>query len=538
MSPRDSSFRPSFPGRVAEPKIQGIEYDDWIPVCAGMTVWTTAMSKLFVVGVLAALTGCSLSPEYKTPEFDVTTPYKEAAALPEAERGLWKEAQPSEHVARGEWWHVFQDETLNALEAQALEANAQLQAAAARLARARAIVGIARADQLPQISGGFGPARQRPSAAALGLPDGTDMSPTTVWRAPVFASYEVDLFGRIGDGVQAARSDAESAEASYRSFLLALQADVARLYFDLRATDAELTLLRDTLGLREQNADLTAERYEAGVTSELDVARARTELATTRSEAIALERRRGELEHALAVLVGKVPASFDLPIKGTNGEAGDGGLLAGAVPRIPAGLPSHLLERRPDITAAQRSLNAANARIGVARAAFFPVLNLTATGGFESNDLSDLFQWSSRTWLLGPLAGTILSTPIFTGGRNTANLDHAWAAYDESVALYRDTVLNAFADVEDALVGLRVLSSQAVANAEAIASARRATEIAQARYGAGAANYLEVIDAQRSHLAIERLTVQIEGARRTATVALIRALGGGWEAPASVAVRE
>ena len=487
------------------------------------------MHKTLTIALLSTtVAGCSLAPTLRTPAFEAPAQYKEAAALPAAERGMWKEAEPSEHVARGEWWHVFEDETLNALEAQALVANAQLQAAAARLAQARAIVGIARADQLPQVGGGFGPTRQRPSAAAVGLLDGADTSATTVWRAPLYASYEVDLFGRIGDGVDAARSDAESAEASYRSFLLALQADVARLYYDLRATDAELALLRDTLNLREQNADLTQKRYDAGVTSELDVARAKTELATTRSDAIALERRRGEIEHALAVLVGKVPATFDLPMQA---------LEKSAVPRIPAGLPSHLLERRPDVTAAQHSLAAANARIGVARAAFFPVLQLTASGGFESNDLSDLFQWSSRTWLLGPLAGTVLSAPIFSGGRNVANLDRTWAAYDESVALYRDAVLNAFADVEDALVGLRVLSAQAQANADAIASARRATAIAQARYSAGAANYLEVIDAQRSQLAIERLTVQIEGARRTATVALIRALGGGWETQARLAAR-
>ncbi|MBX6392604.1 MAG: efflux transporter outer membrane subunit, partial [Burkholderiales bacterium] len=208
------------------------------------------------------------------------------------------------------------------------------------------------------------------------------------------------------------------------------------------------------------------------------------------------------------------------------------------VPRIPAGLPSQLLERRPDVAAAERALAAANARIGVARAAFFPVLQLTASGGYESGSLSDLFRWSSRTWLLGPLAGTILNTPIFTGGRLSADLDRAWAEYDEAVGRYRQTVLAAFAEVEDALIGLRLLGAQARANADALEAARRATEIAEARYRAGAANYLEVIDAQRSELAIRRLAVQIEGERHTATVALVRALGGGWQTATPLAAND
>lgn len=485
------------------------------------------LSKRLGTSALVLLTGCSLAPTYEAPQYELPAQYKEATALPDAERGMWKEAEPAEHVARGEWWRVFEDPVLDDLQARAQVANAQLQAAAARVTQARAIAGITRADQLPQIGVGVGPSRQRPSAASLGLPDGADTSPQSVWRAQAFASYEVDLFGRVADGVAAARLDAESAEATYRSLLLVLQADVARLYYELRAADAELDLLRGTLGLREQNVELTQKRYDAGVTSELDLARAQTELETTRSEAIALERRRGELEHALAVLVGEVPANFNLAPQP----------MRTAVPRVPPGLPSHLLERRPDVAAAERTLAAANARIGVARGAFFPVLELTASGGYESGSLSNLFEWSSRTWLLGPLAGTMLNLPIFTGGRNTANLDRAWAEYDEAVALYRHTVLSAFADVEDALVALRVLGAQAIANADAVAAARRATAIAEARYRAGAANYLEVIDAQRSQLAIERLAVQIEGARHNATVALIRALGGGWEAGAPLAQR-
>lgn len=477
----------------------------------------------------SALTACSLAPAYKAPDIEVPQHFKEAAQLPQDQRGNWKEAQPAEDVARGQWWRVFQSEPLDALELQAQAANAQLQAAAARVRQARAIVGITNADRLPRVGAGFGPTRQKPNATTLGLPPGTEVQPFTVWQADLSASWEVDLFNRIGDSVRAASGDAQSAQATYQSLLLALQADVATLYFQVRATDSELAVLRGTVDLREQDVELTQKRYDAGAISELDLVRAKTELANTRSDLHALERQRAQLEHALAVLLGKAPADFTFGSQPFEAAAAPD--FVSSVPSIPAGLPSALLERRPDVAAAQQALIAANARIGVARAAFFPVLNLTASGGFASDELSNLFQWSSRTWALGPLAGTILSVPLFSGGRNTSNLDRSWAAYDEAVANYRDRVLNAFADVENSLSDLRTLDAQAHANAEALVSARRATAISDTRYRAGAVAYFEVIDAQRSQLAVERLTVQIEGARRAATVALIRALGGGWDTP-------
>ncbi|HKY01548.1 MAG TPA: efflux transporter outer membrane subunit, partial [Burkholderiales bacterium] len=403
--------------------------------------------------------------------------------------------------------------------------NPQLLAAAARLRQARAIVDVVNADRLPQVGAFAGVNRQKPTGALLNIPEEVDISPYNTWRAELGASWEVDLFGRIGDGVRAANSDANSSEANYRSLMLALQADVASIYFQLQASDVELALLRDTVGWREQNVDLTQKRFNAGASSELDLARAKTELSTTRSEMHALTRQRARLEHALAALLGKPPASFDLAPQ----------TLTATVPTIPPGLPSTLLERRPDVVAAQHSLIAANARIGVARAAFFPVLNLTASGGYASSELDDLFDWSSRTWVLGPLAGTMLTLPIFTGGRNSANLDRSWAEYDEAVANYRGRVLNAFADVEDGLSDLRTLNAQAESNTAALESSRRASSITDARYKAGAVSYFEVIDAQRSQLSIERLNVQIDGARRIATVALIRALGGGWDSPPKLA---
>jgi multidrug efflux system outer membrane protein len=451
------------------------------------------------------LAACSLAPTLERPAIETPAEFKQ---LTPEERGNWKTAQPAEAQPRGEWWRAFGDPQLDALEAEATAANQSLKVAAARVAQARALVGVVNAERSPRVDAGFGPSRIKPS----GEP------PSTVWRGLLTASYEVDLFGRVADSVAAARSDFEGVQAAYQSVQLALQADVAQTYFALRQADDELALLRDTLRLREDSVRLLQRRFDLGEINELDLSRARTELSTTRSDAIALERRRAQLEHALAVLLGRAPASFSLAPAP----------LAGAMPAIPAGLPSALLERRPDIAAASRAMAAANSRIGVAKAAFFPVLNLTATGGYESGELSDLFNWSSRTWALGPLFGTVLTLPVFDGGRNQANLERSYAVLEESVAGYRQQVLVAFAEVENSLVDVRTLDDQGQATREAVASAGRALAIAQARYRAGATGYLDVIDAQRSLLTVQRLETQIRGARAGSTVALIRALGGGW----------
>ncbi|TFV93025.1 efflux transporter outer membrane subunit, partial [Oxalobacteraceae bacterium OM1] len=323
------------------------------------------------------------------------------------------------------------------------------------------------------------------------------------------------LFGRVASNVGAAQADAAGSEATFRSVLLALQADVAQTYFRLRAADAELAFLNETVRLREENVRINQRRFDLGDIGELDLARAKTELSTTRADAIALERQRAQLEHALAVLLGKPPAAF---------SAESNPLLASNLPGIPAGLPSALLERRPDIAAAQRAMMAANARIGVAKAARFPLLRLTAAGGGESADLSDVFSWSSRTWLLGAVA----SLPLIDGGRNRSNIERSEAGLEESVAAYRQSVLTAFAEVEDNLVGLRTLAGQADAIDDAVASARRSAELAGKLYGAGRSSYLELLDAQRNLASAERTAVQLRGARATTTVALIRSLGGGW----------
>lgn len=468
--------------------------------------------------LLAALilSACA-APELKAPQIEVPVAYKEAAETADAaDASRWKPAQPAEAQPRGEWWKAFNDSALNQLIEEATAANPSLAAAAARVKQARALAGVAEADRIPSVGAGFGPQRARASALSLGLPQGTDVSPTTAWQGRLTASYEVDLFGRVAGNVNAAQADAAASEATYRSVLLALQADVAQTYFRLRATDAELAFLNETVRLRDENVRINQRRYELGDVGELDVARARTELATTQAEAIALERQRAQLEHALAVLLGKPASAFDAPSKPLLDTA--------ALPRIPAGLPSALLERRPDIAAAQRAMMAANARIGSARAAVFPALRLTGAGGYESEDLSDLFRWSSRTWVVGAL----LSLPIIDGGRNRNNIARTEAALEESVADYRQRVLGAFAEVEDNLAGLRTLAGQARAIDDAVASARRSAELADKLYRAGRSSYLDLLDAQRNLANVERSAVQLRGARATTTVALIRSLGGGW----------
>jgi outer membrane protein, multidrug efflux system len=439
--------------------------------------------------------------------------FKEDAA---GEAARWKPAQPAEAQARGEWWKVFGDSELNKLIDEATAANANLAAAAARVKQARALAGISEADRIPQIGAAFGAQRGRASDVSLVLPQGTPVRPVTAWQGKLTASYEVDLFGRVANNVSAAQADAAASEATYRSVLLALQADVAQTYFRERALDAELALLNETVRLREENVRINQRRYDLGDLGELDLARAKTELSTTRSDAIALERQRAQLEHALAVLLGKPAAAFSLDSNPL--------MASTALPGIPAGLPSALLERRPDIAAAQRAMIAANARIGVAKSAMFPALRLTAAGGGESEELSDLFKWSSRSWLLGAL----MSLPIIDGGRNRAGIARSEAALEESVAAYRQNVLTAFAEVEDNLAGLRTLAGQAQAIDDAVASARRSAQLANTLFEAGRSGYLDVLDAQRNLATVQRNAVQLRGQRATTTVALIRSLGGGW----------
>lgn len=504
---------------------------------------STQMNKLQMIAkgvapVLAALlmTACA-APEFKQPAMEVPAAFKESqAAVPSeiathvqtaADGSTWKQAQAAEAQPRGEWWLAFNDTALNELIAEATRANANLAVAAARVKQARAIAGVAEADRIPQVGANVGAQRQRQSATSLGLPDGTPVRPGNVYSANLSASYEVDLFGRVSSNVAAARNDAASVEATYRSVLLSVQADVAQTYFRLRATDAELETLNRTVQTREEDVKVNQRRFDLGDIGEFDLSRAKTELATVRSEAIGLQRQRVTTEHALAVLLGKPAASYSAgasPLDGTS-----------LLPAIPAGLPSSLLERRPDIAAAQRTMEAANARIGVARAAMFPALTLSGTGGYSAADtVSNVFQWSSRSWLLGAL----MSMPIIDGGRNKANITRSEGALEESVGTYRQQVLVAFAEVEDNLAGLRILAGQTAQMEAALVTARRSADLAQKLYTAGRSSYLDLLDSQRNLAAVERSAVQLRGTRAVTTVALIRALGGGWDSPTAQTVAQ
>jgi len=478
------------------------------------------LSALAAALILAA---CA-APEFKQPQIDVPTAFKEASQPQLAADGTrWQQAKPAEAQPRGEWWLAFNDSTLNQLIAEATQANANLAVAAARVKQARAIAGIAQADRIPQIGVSAGATRERESPLALDLPQGTHVPPANLYQANLTASYEVDLFGRVSSNVAAARSDEAASEAQYRSVLLSLQADVAQTYFRLRETDAELDTLNETVKLREESVRVNQRRYDLGDLGEFDLSRAKTELATARAEAVGLQQQRVTNEHALAVLLGK-PAS--------NYNAEHNPLKDGSVfPSIPTGLPSALLERRPDIAIAQKNMEAANARIGVARAAMFPAINLNAGAGGMANTFPDVFQWSNRSWLLGAL----LNLPVIDGGRNKANIERSKAALEEAVASYRQNTLAAFAEVEDNLAGLRILAGQSEQIDAAVVSAQRSTQLAQQLYDAGRSSYLDLLDAQRNLATVQRNAVQLRGARAVTTVALVRSLGGGWDGSGSAA---
>jgi multidrug efflux system outer membrane protein len=483
--------------------------------------------------VLAALllSACA-APAFKQPAVSTPAAFKEAqvltpAASPETVRSAadgttWKLAQPAESQPRGEWWKAFNDTRLDGLIAQATASNQNLTVAAARVKEARAIAGIAEADRIPQVGVGIGAQRAQSAPLEAGVTPGSRISPVTSYKANLSASYEVDLFGRVSSNVAAARGDAGAVEATYRSVLLSLQADVAQTYFRLRSLDAELATVNQTVRLREESVRVTGRRFALGDIGEFDLSRAKTELSTARAEAIGLQRQRATAEHALAVLLGQPASNF--------GAASDPLEATASLPLIPAGLPSALLERRPDIASAQRTMEAANARIGVARSAMFPALSIGANGGGVAGTFADVFKWSSRSWLLG----AALSMPLIDGGRNRSNVVRSEASLEEAVGSYRQSVLVAFAEVEDNLAGLRVLAGQGAEIEQALTSARRSADLAQKLYDAGRSGYLEYLDAQRNLATVERTAVQLRGDRAVTTVALIRALGGGWDAaPAS-----
>jgi multidrug efflux system outer membrane protein len=463
-------------------------------------------SLLFLAAGGASAALPAVGPDYSRPSTAAPNAWRDAD-----NPDVWKVAVPADAFARGEWWKVFSDPALDELEGRVQIANQDLRAAAARVEQSRAAAGLARGAYWPQIAADASVVRERTSATTENkFPE----PQTTTYRIPLLAAWEIDLFGRVRRLNESARAEANASAAAFETIRLALTADVAVNYFSLRAVDRELALLHDTVALRRRALDLVNARVASGTAADFDTARAETELATAEAETAALAKRQAALQNALAVLVGEPAGSLVLPAM----------TFVPTPPSIPAGLPSELLERRPDVAAAERSLAAANARIGVAKAAFFPAISLTGGAGYASGEIDRLFDAGSRLWSIGPR----LYLPIFQGGRNRANLKRSRAAYDEAVANFRQQVLIAFREVQDALTATRLLAEQGAAQDRALASAKRAAGLAQVRYDAGLVSYLEVIDVQRTALATERAAVQLAAQRVNTSVALIKSLGGGW----------
>jgi multidrug efflux system outer membrane protein len=463
--------------------------------------------RLLAAGALALAAGCAVGPDYRRPEAKAPEAYSEA--------GPWKVAEPKDSLPRAGWWTVFHDPVLDGLETGAVAASPTLRAALARYDEALAAARATRGSLYPSLSANPSASRERYSANRQSEYPATTFSYTTnSFDLPLDLSYEVDLFGAARRAVEGARAAAESQGATYQNVLLTLEAGVAQNYFTLRSLVSQRELLTANISLLQDALDLVRKLRRGGANSDLDVYQAETELETVESTAIATDRAIAEQRHALAVLVGENPESFRIAAA----------TLDSATPAVPVGLPSELLERRPDVAAAERNLAAANARIGVAKAAFFPSIGLTAFAGANSNALSDLLTWSSREWAAGPF----VTIPIFNGGTNLATYRQAQAAYEEALADYRQQVLVAFQEVEDGLSDLRLLANEADMLTSAVDSSSSATKLSIVRYKAGLVSYIEVIDSQRTQLASEISLTQARADRLSATVQLIRALGGGW----------
>lgn len=467
------------------------------------------INRLLPLAAALVLAGCATALPPLPASVDTPAQFKEQGPAAQATApAQWTIAPPAEAQSRGTWWKAFGDPVLDALIERSAVGNTDIQQAAARLAQARALLRGAQAERAPQIGAGASADRGAGANTANGS------TPATLLQAGLNLSYEVDLFGRLARAQDAASLDAQSRQALLQSTRLLVQAEVAQTYLALRATDTERALMQDTANAYTDTLRLTQRRFEAGDVAELDVIRIQTEQAATEAEVIALERTRAELEHALAVLLGEPASGFALAPTAT----------ARTLPVIPPGVPATVLARRPDVAAAQASLLAAQARVGVAQAAWFPRVSLTGAAGFASPELGDLFQWSARSWGVGAL----LSLPLFDGGRRQAGVQNAQAEFDAVAAQYRGQVLNALREVEDQLSSLRLLHEQSLAQGRAVNAAQRASAISETRWRNGLVSQLELLDARRNELLNRRQAQRVEAARQQATVRLIRALGGGW----------
>lgn len=482
---------------------------------ASPTIVRTPMKRpLLPLAVLVAtgvLTGCSLpsvGPDYRRPDTPTAATFHDASAATSATAG---------NRLAPDWWRAFGDADLDRCIAAALQENQSLQAALARVEQARALTGEARSGFLPSISAVGLATRERTSETTTNR---FPASLTTTYRLPLTLAWELDLFGRVRRINEGARANLAASQEVAVATRLAVAAETASTYFALAATDEETRIVTATLALQKETLSLVEALRAAGRASDLALEQARLAVAASEADLAGVGQRRAALKNGLALLLGQAAPAFELAERSP---------LKGVLPTIPVGLPSELLLRRPDLAAAESGLKAANARIGVAQSAFFPTISLTGSAGAASAAIDDLFQSDSRAWSITPS----VYLPLFQGGRNRANLQRSQAAYAETLAGYRHSVLSAMREVQDALTASQRLTEQSDAVARAVVSAQRVRELADARYLAGRTSYLEVLDAQRTALAVERNAAALAGQRWITRVTLIRALGGGWEQPSA-----
>jgi len=471
--------------------------------------------QIFAVSLigLVLFKGCDKAPKYATPSVATPAAYKEIAPDAFKETDDWKFARPADAVIHGKWWEMFNDPQLNSLEEQLNTANQNIALADANFRAARALVKESRSEYFPTVTTSPSIIVSRQSAAATH----SNVSPGRVasnYTLPFDASWEPDFWGRIRNTVVASTSEAQATAADLQNVRLSVEAELAFDYYQLRSVDAEKALLDSTIAAFQEELDLTRVRFETGIVSDEDVAQSETQLKTTQAQATDLGIQRAQLEHAIALLIGQPASTFSLPVAPLDTKP----------PAVPVGLPSQLLERRPDIAAAERRVAEANAEIGVTKAAFFPSLVLGATGGLESTSIASWFTWPARFFSLGPT----LSQTLFDKGRRKAETEFARAQYDATAASYRNTVLTSFQEVEDNLAALRILSRELEQRNDAVASAQRALTLAMERYKSGIDSYLNVITAQATLLNNQRTAVNLQAQQMTASVELIKALGGGW----------
>jgi multidrug efflux system outer membrane protein len=479
------------------------------------------------LALLGLAAGCTVGPRYSRPAAPAPAPDAWKTQPP------WQQAAPKDAIPKGPWWQVFSDPTLDGYEQQLLQANQSLVAARDRLDQARSLARVATAGMFPQLSADPSAVRERAGAnrplngagptmvSVPGLPQpitiySQDSSYTqNVFAVPFSLSYEADLFGRVRHTVEAANASLQSTAADLQNVQLVLTAELAADYFTLRELDAEFAVVQESVGYQRKGLDLVKNRHDGGIASGLEVAQQAALLDSTISQLSLVQESRAQYEHAIAVLVGQPASSLSLPVAP----------LRATPPPVPLGVPSDVLERRPDISTAERMMAYENAQVGIARSAFYPHITLSGAGGWESRDLGTLLNAPSLFWSLGADA----LQPIFEGGRNRANLAAARAAYDQSVANYRQSVLTAFQEVEDGISNLSTLSQALATQGAAVDDARRALEIANNRYIGGVTSYLDVINAQTTLLTSERLQTQLLGQQMVSSVYLVKALGGGWD---------